>query len=242
MTIHYPHTGHLVELADKNRQNPTDAERRFIEFCEDMGIPYEFQVPIYCDGKGYILDFEISFEYRAKTRMKKIYYVVEIDGGYHNLPEQQKKDMQRTEDLLEGRYKKVIRLKNEQVSGYYDIFNSLYGSIPNSSKGGKALREYIKKQYTQFDASANKWPKNKPQRSFKEEIERINDKAKIAKLEEEIAILKQVNWNLSKQVYDSQLEIKKWQEKVDEVNERIWLLSVSTGNFKYYMDDNVVIH
>ena len=79
--IHYPKTGHLVEMANKNRANPTEAEQNFIDFCNRMNIQYEFQVPIYCDEKGYILDFDLCYPFVENGKVREIHYVVEIDGG-----------------------------------------------------------------------------------------------------------------------------------------------------------------
>ena len=41
--------------------------------------------------------------------------VIEVDGGYHQEPEQQESDKQRTE-FLERKGYQVIRIKNEEIS------------------------------------------------------------------------------------------------------------------------------
>jgi very-short-patch-repair endonuclease len=73
-------------------------------------------VPVCCDGKWYIVDFLIN----SKTAKKKI--VVEIDGGYHNDPEQRKEDELREERLRKKGYE-IVRIKNEETEkgAIYDV-------------------------------------------------------------------------------------------------------------------------
>jgi len=46
--------------------------------------------------------------------------IIELDGGYHSLPEQQISDEQRTADLQEMGYK-VIRFTNEELFNGIDL-------------------------------------------------------------------------------------------------------------------------
>lgn len=241
--IHYPKTGHLVEMANKNRANPTEAEQNFIDFCNRMNIQYEFQVPIYCDEKGYILDFDLCYPFVENGKVREIHYVVEIDGGYHKLPEQQAKDKERTWDILQGDYKKVIRIPNKKTEDEDTLFHALYKGIPSNGKFGPAFREYVKKQYDncrkRIDA-AKRIETNKRKDSFEEIKIRAFYQSQIAKLQEEIETLKKTNWILSKEVVDRNIEINKWKERVEEVSQRIWKLSIATGNYSYYKDDYAV--
>lgn len=41
--------------------------------------------------------------------------MIEVDGGYHNIPEQQIKDQVRTEEIVKATGYKVVRFTNEQV-------------------------------------------------------------------------------------------------------------------------------
>ena len=92
------------KFAKKAVKEPTIAELRFCEILDGLGVSYKFQHPIYLNERLFILDFVISVNAT----------VVEIDGGYHNTPEQQRKDKERTY-LLENFGYRVLRFTNEQV-------------------------------------------------------------------------------------------------------------------------------
>lgn len=235
MSIHYPKTGHLVEMANKNRANPTEAEQNFIDFCDRMNIQYEFQVPIYCDEKGYILDFDLCYPFVENGKVREIHYVVEIDGGYHKDPEQQVKDKERTWDILQGDYKKVIRIPNKKTEDEDTLFHALYKGIPSSGKFGPAFRDYIKQQKERRPPV----PKNNKQVGTL--LDTLTElKEQVLALQEQNEAMKKTNWYLSKEVYDTRLEVNRWKEKFEEVNQRIWRLSVTTGNYSYYKDDYAV--
>lgn len=144
MTLRYPNKGYLYDFAEEKKKNPTEAELNFKNFCEMYQIQYTFQKPVYCDDRGYILDFEVKFPYNKKGRT--IYFVVEIDGGYHMTAEQKEKDKQRTQDLLQGKYEKVIRIKNEDTTTLKRMCNAFLIGIPKKKKSCERFRDYIKKQ------------------------------------------------------------------------------------------------
>ncbi len=98
----------LKDFAKKNRANPTDAEKRIWEFLKagQLGAPFRKQHII---GE-YIADFICL--------PKKL--IIEIDGGYHQLPNQQTSDEIRTQCLEENGFR-VIRFTNEEV--LFDIDN-----------------------------------------------------------------------------------------------------------------------
>jgi len=91
------------------KQRATPSETIFRKRLDDAGIHYQFQKG-FISGKFYcFVDFYLPSP-------KKI--CIEIDGGYHNTPEQQKKDFAK-DQYLKGRKFKVIRIKNEDVSKFY---------------------------------------------------------------------------------------------------------------------------
>lgn len=99
--------GRLKEFAKSNRKNPTDAERalwNMIKCCR-LGQDFKRQQVIGC----FIADFVCLTSN----------LIVELDGSYHNLPEQQVSDEERTR-WLENQGFKVIRFANEEVIGNTD--------------------------------------------------------------------------------------------------------------------------
>ncbi len=85
------------------RKNTTEAEKALWEKLKQKqlgGYKFRRQHPIH----KFIVDF-----YCHKLKL-----VVEVDGGYHNEPEQRGKDKKRTE-LLESQGVKVIRFSNDDV-------------------------------------------------------------------------------------------------------------------------------
>lgn len=106
----------IYQFAQENRENPTPAESRFKNFLAKNKIAYKFQVPVCCEGEGYIIDFVIH----SKSLDKDI--AVEIDGGYHNKPDQIQKDKIREDNLKESGYV-VVRFKNEETEkdAIYDV-------------------------------------------------------------------------------------------------------------------------
>ena len=98
----------LWAFAKENRNNPTEAERRlwFYLSNKQLGVRFRRQHII---GQ-YIADFAC---------LEKM-LIIELDGGYHSLPEQQISDEQRTADLQEKGYR-VIRFTNEELFNGIDI-------------------------------------------------------------------------------------------------------------------------
>ena len=92
----------LKEFARENRAKPTEAEKVLWRELRgsQLGVPFRRQHII---GE-YIADF-VSLP--AKI-------IIELDGRYHSLPEQQISDEERTQWLLQHGFK-VIRFTNEQV-------------------------------------------------------------------------------------------------------------------------------
>jgi len=94
----------LKQFAKENRQKETLAETilwKFLRGCQ-LGVNFRRQHII----GDYIADF-------ACLPLKLI---VELDGGYHQLPEQQLSDEERT-TWLNSKGFKVLRFSNEEVIG-----------------------------------------------------------------------------------------------------------------------------
>ena len=102
--------GLLKEFAKKNRNNPTEAESVLWEcLCDsNLGQPFKRQ--------------HIIGEFIADFACIPAMLVIELDGGYHQLPEQQVSDEFR-QQWLESQGYTVIRFSNEEVIG--DIDNVL---------------------------------------------------------------------------------------------------------------------
>ena len=93
----------LKDFARHNRREMTESETILWNALRKMKVGFRFrrQHPI----GDYIADFICL---PAKL-------VIEVDGGYHQKPEQQESDKQRTE-FLERKGYQVIRIKNEEIS------------------------------------------------------------------------------------------------------------------------------
>ena len=97
----------LKELQQEGRKNSTEAEQILWEELKTKQLGPRFR-------RQHIIDmFMVDFVCLSKK------LIVEIDGGYHNSPEQKEADTMRTQILNELGYK-VIRFKNEEVIGAID--------------------------------------------------------------------------------------------------------------------------
>ena len=96
----------------------TGAELKFKQFLDKNMVAYKFQKIIYvsvdCKQKFYIADFFF----------KQYNLIVELDGGYHNTPDQKIKDDMRTMHLRRAGYF-VLRFDNSRT----DDCKSLYADI-----------------------------------------------------------------------------------------------------------------
>ena len=97
----------LKEHARQNRSNLTEAENLLWQYlkADGMGVTFKRQHII----GVYIVDFVCL--------SKKL--VLELDGGYHQLPTQKISDAERSE-WLESRGFRVLRLTNEALFGNID--------------------------------------------------------------------------------------------------------------------------
>ena len=102
--------GILKENARSIRKIMTDAESLFWKYAKSSGLGEK------CRRQYVIGDYIVDFFFR------KSMLIVEIDGGYHMVDEQQKLDLIRQEWLEQNGYK-VVRFTNEQI--LYDIENTI---------------------------------------------------------------------------------------------------------------------
>lgn len=101
--------GLLRDFAKENRNNPTIAEKALWQQLRGKQLEqYKFRRQHIIDR--FIADF-ICFEKRL---------IIEIDGGYHQLPDQKISDEIRTQILKELGFE-VIRFTNEEVLGNIDV-------------------------------------------------------------------------------------------------------------------------
>lgn len=85
---------------------PTESEIIFESLLKDLDINYRAQKGFMSQHKTFvILDFWVPKPYRV---------AIEIDGGYHDLPEQRIKDYNK-DQYLKSRLFHIIRFKNEEL-------------------------------------------------------------------------------------------------------------------------------
>ena len=119
----------LKEFARENRKNPTEAESLLWQFLRDGQLGTVFKRQHIIDN--YIADF-------ISLRQKLI---IEVDGGYHSLPDQIISDEERTEILNYWGYR-LIRFTNEDILFGIDmvlekIKEEINDSLAPSLKKGK---------------------------------------------------------------------------------------------------------
>lgn len=92
----------LKKFAQHNRNNPTEAEDLLWQYLrtDGLGVTFKRQHII----GDYIADFVCL--------SRKL--IIELDGGYHQIPQQQVSDEERTKWLGERGFK-VIRFTNEEL-------------------------------------------------------------------------------------------------------------------------------
>ena len=112
----------LKELAEKQKQHPTDAEKFLWQNLKGKQLEnYKFRRQHIIDQ--FIVDFVCL--------QKKL--IIEIDGAYHNLPEVQISDAERT-GILETLEYRIIRFSNEEIIQNIDAVLSQIAETLNSLK------------------------------------------------------------------------------------------------------------
>lgn len=97
----------LKEFAYENRKNPTEAEAVLWDYLKGNFFGSHFR-------RQHVIRLFVADFVCLKKKL-----IIEIDGGYHQLPEQQISDQERTE-WLESRGFKVLRFTNDEISGNID--------------------------------------------------------------------------------------------------------------------------
>lgn len=92
------------QYADELRGRLTKAEKYFKKLLIQVGINFKTQKIVYKEKGFYISDFFIQ--------SKNLH--IELDGGYHNTPEQMEKDKERDEFLTKSGYL-VWRMTNDDA-------------------------------------------------------------------------------------------------------------------------------
>lgn len=104
----------LKAWAKENRNNPTDAEKLLWENIKQRNNGFAFR------RQHIIADYICDFVCLKKK------LIIEVDGGYHNTPEQQEEDRIREERLINLGYK-VQRFTNEEIFQELDkVLNIIY--------------------------------------------------------------------------------------------------------------------
>ena len=118
----------LEELAKKQKENPTEAENFLWNNLRGKKLEgYKFR-------RQHIIDQFIADFVCLEKQL-----IIEVDGGYHTLPESDISDKQRTE-ILESLGYKVIRFSNEQVLNEINVvleeINRVLDSLPLGGRVG----------------------------------------------------------------------------------------------------------
>lgn len=115
----------LEEFGYENRRALTPGEQAMANVLKDLNWRFNVEHPF----RSYIFDF-----YVAAHRM-----VIEVDGGYHNTPEQSARDKIRDKELVRRGFK-VVRLSNEQVIEFPRRAKATILSRIQESNSAKVLR------------------------------------------------------------------------------------------------------
>lgn len=94
----------LRDFAKNNRKNPTMAERILWQYIRGKSLGCSFR-------RQHIIDIFIADFICIDEKL-----IIELDGGYHSLPQQQISDEERTKRLNNLGYK-VVRFTNDEVIG-----------------------------------------------------------------------------------------------------------------------------
>lgn len=123
--------------------NRTKSESILYNELKRLNVKFNFQKAYYNEDFVCIVDF-----FLRDCKKKKI--AIEIDGGYHNTPEQKRKDKYREKWILEKRHCHIVRFTNEEVENdlkrvVYEIgcFLINIDDKPTSSNNNKIFREVI---------------------------------------------------------------------------------------------------
>ena len=99
----------------KNREKPTEAEKRAFDLLKELEVGFVFQHPIDVKGRWVIVDFCIPDDQ----------LVIEINGGYHK--GQTKRDIKRC-GLLKNSGYRFLGFTNDYVMKKPDAFKAIVGN------------------------------------------------------------------------------------------------------------------
>jgi ATP-dependent DNA helicase RecG len=124
----------LKELKTQNRKNSTPAETILWECLRNKNLKYKFR-------RQHIIDVFIADFVCIEKKL-----VIEVDGSYHNTPEQKEADEMRTQILNEIGFK-VIRFTNEEVIANTDKvlekISKILESLPSGEVGGATIPPHV---------------------------------------------------------------------------------------------------
>ncbi len=120
----------LKELSQKHKDNPTEEENILWQYLRANKTGYHIR-------RQHVIDEFITDFVCLKKKL-----VIEVDGGYHTLKEQQDYDSMRTSFLEEMGFK-VVRFTNEEVrnnvSDVIERIKSALANLPDAEKGKPIL-------------------------------------------------------------------------------------------------------
>ena len=124
----------LKELKTQNRKNSTPAETILWECLRNKNLKYKFR-------RQHIIDVFIADFVCIEKKL-----VIEVDGSYHNTPEQKEADEMRTQILNEIGFK-VIRFTNEEVIANTDKvlekISKILERLPSGEVGGATIPPHV---------------------------------------------------------------------------------------------------
>lgn len=109
----------IKDTRNKLIRRETLYEKELYSILDTLNIPFEKQKPYCINGRIFFAD---AVFLETKT-------IIEIDGCYHNLPQTQRRDAERTR-LLNGIGFTVVRIKNEDVFNRNIVFSKLEKYLP----------------------------------------------------------------------------------------------------------------
>jgi very-short-patch-repair endonuclease len=113
--------GNLKEFGRDNRKDPTEAENILWQALRNNQLGYKVR-------RQHTIDtFIVDFAFLEKS------LVIEVDGEYHNDPDQRKYDTARSEYLVEKGYTE-LRFTNEEVINSVDsVINKIQSALAGST-------------------------------------------------------------------------------------------------------------
>ena len=96
----------LARFSDELKKKSTPSELIFKNKLIELGLKFKEQKGVFNYETFYIADFFLPKPYKLW---------IEIDGAYHNVPQQKKYDKQKECYLIKDRKFRILRLTNEKA-------------------------------------------------------------------------------------------------------------------------------